>query len=151
MAPRIHKGDLEALRELLAKEYDSEDEYLKGLWEAVCGLLSQRDAFGVRIDTGDVKTAYGPFYDRREAMKVAGAYGGAVSGTFAFVAHLDAPDRLRLKTPDVKKYEKKCASCGHLKLLHQWPGKGGGCIQGWKFVGAQKKPDMKGICGCKDD
>lgn len=115
----MRKAELDDLRLLLSREYASEDEYLKTLWEAVHGLVSARDAHMVWVDRDSFSFAYGPFYDLTQAKKIARLW-APLDGCHVEIRPLLAPAGSTPAEPDWDGYSRTCPACQHPKFAHDW-------------------------------
>lgn len=110
---RVLKAEGEALREVLASEWDSEDDLIKALMDKFFELLENRDLYGVRWGG----LAYGPFTAKPSAQKLCKALGDV-----AIVAPLLAVGKLRTvaaqANPEADSHH--CPACSHPKFAHNF-------------------------------
>lgn len=74
-------------------EYESQDEFIKAVFDSVIECLRVRDSYAVGVKFGERVIPYGPFYDLTKAKKEGGRY-SAVLETPVFVEKLLAPSKL---------------------------------------------------------
>jgi hypothetical protein len=121
---RMRAAELAALRELLDKEYESEDAYLSTLWEATHALLRLRDAHLVWTTYGGISVAYGPIYGLTEAKSIAKLW-AVVPNVRVQIRPVFAPAHASPAEIDMEQYSQYCSDCKHPKITHDWPGMAG--------------------------
>ncbi len=117
---RVLKAEAEALRGVLADEWESEDDLIKALMDKFFELLEERDLYGVRWGG----LAYGPFTHMPGARKLCKALDDV-----AIVAPLLAVGKLRrvASQTNPEADEGHCGGCSHPKFAHGFTNKPG-CI-----------------------
>ena len=108
---RLRKTETDAIKELLDSEWDDESDLIKAIFQKVIDLLEERDCWGVSWGS----LAYGPFWDRRHADRIAKEFDNA-----CFSAPVVSVSTLRVAAAKANPASdpKHCSGCGHPKFSH---------------------------------
>lgn len=115
----IRASERKAILDALEADYKSDKDAADTIIKLVVELLSERDAYGLKVPLGPtMAVAIGPFFHSGQIKAVSVMMPGST------VHPLSSPARfLELLDPNTHRMETMCDSCRHPKFAHGFSGK----------------------------